>query len=49
MYVKLIEYLILYEVYEIWVDCLEIVIEVDLCDFEIYFEFNINEKKNIKE
>lgn len=46
MYVKLIEYLILYEVYEIWVDC---VIEVDLCDLEIYFEFNINEKKNIEE
>lgn len=25
------------------------VIEVDLSDLEIFFEFNINEKKNIKE
>lgn len=46
MYVKPIEYSTLHEVHETRVDR---VTEVDLCDLEIHFESNTNEKKNTKE
>lgn len=49
MYVKPIEYSTLHEVHETRVDRLKIVTEVDLCDLEIHFESNTNEKKNTKE
>lgn len=46
MYVKPIENSTLHEVHETRVDR---VTEVDLCDLEIHFESNTNEKKNTKE